>query len=99
MVFVSSLVLQVVYRAHYSLASRYDAKIDTSRIKLANRDLAVLTPDESGWFLALRLWEASCRWNSQARAKTGQKSREWEKILLPISPPSILLLETPCLTA
>jgi hypothetical protein len=33
---------------HYSPASRRDAKIDISRIKLTNRDSAVLTPDESG---------------------------------------------------
>jgi hypothetical protein len=39
---------------HYSHASLRDAKIDTSRIKLANRDLAVLTPDESDWFRSLQ---------------------------------------------
>src|SRR5262245_16700411 len=61
----------------YSPASLCDAKIDTSRIKLANRDSAVLTPDESGWFRALRIRKASGRGNSQARARTGQKNGEW----------------------
>jgi len=46
---------------HYSHASRRDAKIDTSRIKLANRDSAVLTPDESGWFRALQFFPLSER--------------------------------------
>jgi len=73
----------------YSHASLCDAKIDTSRIKLANRDLAILTPDETGWFRALRLRKAPRRGNTQTRAKTGQKSGKWgvgsgEKILLPI---------------
>src|SRR5215475_3525081 len=59
---------------HYSPASLRDAKIDTSRIKLANRDSAVLTPDECGWFRALRFRKAPRRGSSQERAKTGQKS-------------------------
>jgi hypothetical protein len=47
--------------AHYSPASLRDAKIDTSQIKLANRDLAVLTPDESDWFRALQFLPSSER--------------------------------------
>src|SRR5215468_3671851 len=53
-IFVSSLFSIPLTWTHYSPASRCDAKIDTSRIELANRDLAVLTPDESGWFRSLQ---------------------------------------------
>jgi hypothetical protein len=50
--FITFFSIQLTW-THYSTASRRDAMIDTSRIKLANRDSAVLTPDESGWFRAL----------------------------------------------
>jgi len=44
--------------------------METSRIKLSNRDSAVWTPDESGWFRVLkfsftvrtRRFEEACRW-------------------------------------
>src|SRR5262245_42471343 len=46
---------------HYSPASLCGAKIDTSRIKLTNRDSAVLTPDEGGWFRTLQFLPLSER--------------------------------------
>src|SRR5262245_7062867 len=65
----------------HSPASRCDAKIDTSRIKLANRDLTVLTPDKSGWFRALRLRKAPRRGNRRREQrpdkKRGMGSGEW----------------------
>src|SRR5215467_1909655 len=79
-IFVSSLFSIPLMWTHYSHASRCDAKIDTSRIKLANRDLTVLTPEESDWFRSLQFPPFSERGASRKLAgerKDRTKSGEW----------------------
>jgi hypothetical protein len=57
-IFVSSLILlnRLSVGAGAPIpAPSHDANIETLRIKLSDRDSAVWTPDESGWFRALPL--------------------------------------------
>jgi hypothetical protein len=67
---------------HYSTASRRDAKIDTSRIKLAKRDSAVLTLEErdcSALFASERRHVAGTRGREQRQNKKyGMGNGKWE---------------------
>jgi hypothetical protein len=107
--FITFFSIQLTW-THYSTASRRDAKIDTSRIKLAKRDSAVLTLEErdcSALFASGRRHVAGTRGREQGQDKKyGIGNGKWEmgngkryRFPFPLPHSKFPPIETPCLTA